>query len=228
MDKSDSFTIMEFVRKGKAKGKLEKYVPDMLAHDVPQWYIDSCFKIKYMFPKAHAAAYMISALRLGWYKVYHPVAYYAAFFTARCENFDADAAIGGEEASIRLLDEISGKDKDDTSQTDEGAYAITQIILEAQARGVKFLPVDVYKSDATRFLPEDGALRLPFIALKGLGEAAAIRLAESGKVNTYASREEIPDKAGVSRAIVDKLAAAHALDGLPESCQKSLFDGLDD
>ncbi len=222
-----SFKIMEIVRKGKSKKLLtDEMVDEMKAHDVPQWYIDSCFKIQYMFPKAHAAAYMISCLRLGWYKVHQPVAYYAAYFTARCKNFDADAAVGGIERAKEMMKAFSDKDKDDTSQTEEGAFAITQIIVEALARGIKFLSVDLYKSDALKFLPEDGNLRLPFVSLKGLGEAAAINLARASKQGDYLSRDEIARRAGVSKSVVDTLAQAGALGDLPESSQLS-FNLLD-
>jgi len=224
-----AFKIMEIVRKGKAKlkekgGLTDSMVDELKAHDVPQWYIDSCFKIKYMFPKAHAAAYMISCLRLGWYKVYRPVEYYAAYFTARCENFDAEAAVRGVAYASQQLKNIEEKGKD-ASQTEEGAYATTQIIIEALARGIKFYPVDLYKSHALKFIPENGdGMRLPFVSLKGLGAAAAESLQEASTKGTYISRDEIPLRAGVSKSIIEILSNAGVLDQLPDSSQISLFD----
>ena len=224
VENSLAFRIMEIVRKGKAGKELtEDMVKTMKENNVPQWYIDSCFKIQYMFPKAHAAAYMIACLRLGWYKVYEPVAYYAAYFTARCENFDADSAIKGVEYARQQIKEIESKGRD-ASQTEEGAYAITQIIVEALARGIKFLPVDLYKSHAHKFLPEDGALRLPFVSLKGLGAAAAENLQKASAQGEYLSREDIPLRAGVSKSIVEILANAGVLGDMPASSQQSLFD----
>ncbi len=227
VENSLAFNIMEIVRKGKA-GKLltPEMVAEMKAHDVPQWYIDSCFKIKYMFPKAHAAAYMISCLRLGWYKVYRPVEYYAAYFTCRCENFDAEAAVRGVAYASQQLKSIEEKGKE-ASQTEEGSYATTQIIVEALARGVKFYPVDLYKSHALKFMPENGdGVRLPFVALKGLGAAAAESLQEASTQGPYISRDEIPLRAGVSKSIIEILANAGVLDHLPDSSQISLFEGF--
>lgn len=227
VENSLAFKIMEIVRKGKAKKLLtEEMVNEMKAHDVPQWYIDSCFKIKYMFPKAHAAAYMISCLRLGWYKVYKPVEYYAAYFTCRCENFDAESAVRGVSYASAQLRSIEEKGKD-TSQTEEGAYATTQIIIEALARGVKFYPVDLYKSHALKFMPENGdGIRLPFVALKGLGAAAAESLQQASSQGTYISRDEIPQRSGVSKGIIEILANAGVLDQLPDSSQISLFENF--
>jgi len=175
-----------------------------------------------MFPKAHAAAYMISALRLGWYKVYYPIEYYCAYFTARCENFDADAAESISRAN-EIMAQIDSKGKG-ASQTEEGAYAMIQIIVEALARGIEFLPIDLYKSDAMRFLPEDGKIRMPFVALKGLGEAAAINLARAAKEGEFVSKEDIVERAGVSKGIIEILENAGALTGMSESSQINIFE----
>ena len=140
----------------------------MKDHGVPQWYIDSCMKIKYMFPKAHAAAYMISTLRLGWYKVHRPVEYYAAYFTVRGEDFDAATVVKGREAVWRRMNEISMKGKE-ASVKEEAAYATFQIVNEMLARGIEVLPIDIYKSDARKYLVEGGKIRLPFSSLSGVG-----------------------------------------------------------
>ena len=219
-----AFEIMEIVRKGKAKDKLtDDLVALMKENNVPQWYIDSCFKIEYMFPKAHACAYMIAALRLGWYKVYYPKAYYAAYFTARTEEFDADAAVGGVMKCRDTITALRAKGKDIT-KTEEDTIASLQIIIEALSRGVVFLGVDLYKSDSKKYIPEEDGIRLPFIALKGLGGAAAEELARAGKEGEYVSREELAERAGVSKAVIETLNKAGALEGLPESLQTSLFD----
>ena len=144
----------------------------MKEHNVPDWYLDSCYKIKYMFPKAHAAAYMISALRLGWYKVHKPVEYYAAYFTVRGEDFDAATVVKGRAAVRAKMHEIQQKGKEATAK-EEAAYTTLQIVNEMLARGIGVLPVDLYKSDARRYLVEDGKLRLPFSSIGGVGDTAA-------------------------------------------------------
>ncbi|HEX3038507.1 MAG TPA: PolC-type DNA polymerase III [Oscillospiraceae bacterium] len=219
-----AFKIMEITRKGKAPVLLtEEHINAMKEHNVPQWYIDSCMKIKYMFPKAHAAAYMISTLRLGWYKVHKPVAYYAAYFTVRSDDFDAAIVAQGREAVRRRMNEISMKGKDATAK-EEGSYATLQIVNEMLARGIEVLPVDLYKSDASKFLVEDGKIRLPFGALAGVGGAAAKSLAaarETGGV--YISIDDVQTRAKVSKSVIQTLADAGAFVGMPESSQMTLF-----
>ena len=135
---------------------------------MPDWYIESCYKIKYMFPKAHAAAYMIATLRLGWYKVHYPVEYYAAYFTVRSEDFDGATAVQGRAAVQRRMRELEQKQKEHQSTVKEdAAYSTFQIINEMLCRGIELLPVDLYKSDAKKFLVEDGKIRLPFSSLHG-------------------------------------------------------------
>ncbi len=218
-----AFKIMEIVRKGKAPKKLTPdYIQAMKDHDVPQWYLDSCMKIKYMFPKAHAAAYMISTLRLGWYKVHRPVEYYAAYFTVRGEDFDGALVMKGREAVRRRMNEISMKGKE-ASAKEESEYATLQIVNEMLARGIGILPVDLYRSDARKFLVEDGKIRLPFLSLGGVGETAAKSIAAAKKQGKYLSVEDLQARAKVSKSVIETLAQAGVLSGLPESSQMSLF-----
>ena len=223
LEPKTAFKIMEIVRKGKAPAKLTSdYIQAMKDHNVPQWYIDSCMKIKYMFPKAHAAAYMISTLRLGWYKVHRPVEYYAAYFTVRGEDFDGAVVTQGREAVRRKMNEISMKGKE-ASAKEEAAFATLQIVNEMLARGIGVLPVDLYKSDAKKFLVEDGKIRLPFLSLGGVGESAANSLAEAKNKGKYLSVEDLQARSKVSKAVIETLSGAGVLAGMPASSQMTLF-----
>ncbi len=178
-----AFKIMEIVRKGNATKLLtEEHFKAMREHNVPEWYIDSCMKIKYMFPKAHAAAYMIATLRLGWYKVHKAVEYYAAYFTVRSENLDGAIAMQGHQAVRDKMNNIKQKQSvHEATAKDEAEFQTLQIVNEMMARKIEFLPVDIYKSEARMFKVEDGKIRLPFSSLPGVGGAAADSLAETGK-----------------------------------------------
>jgi DNA polymerase-3 subunit alpha (Gram-positive type) len=219
-----AFKIMEIVRKGNAKKLLtDEMVEQMKSCGVPQWYIDSCFKIKYMFPKAHAAAYMIGTLRLGWYKVYHMLEYYAAYFTVRNGEFDAEAVVKGREAVKRRIADISAMGKA-ASATEQDMLASLQVANEALARGVEFLCVDLYKSDASRYLIEDGKIRLPFSAVKGLGENAAAKLkAAREQYGSFISKEDLQIRGRIPRSIIDTLTEVGALGSMPVSSQMTLF-----
>lgn len=187
LEPSMAFKIMEIVRKGNATKLLtEEHFKAMREHNVPEWYIDSCMKIKYMFPKAHAAAYMIATLRLGWYKVHKPVEYYAAYFTVRSENLDGAIAMQGHQAVRDKMNNIKQKQSvHEATAKDEAEFQTLQIVNEMMARKIEFLPVDIYKSEAKMFKVEDGKIRLPFSSLPGVGGAAADSLAETGKHTEY-------------------------------------------
>ena len=165
-----AFKIMEAVRKGKvAKGKepnWEEYADEMRNHDVPEWYIESCNKIKYMFPKAHAVAYVTMAFRIAWFKVYYPLAYYATYFSIRADDFDSEFMIYGKEKVKQKMKELESLGN--MSVKEKGIYTILEIVLEMYERGYEFLPIDLYKSHSTKFLIEDGKIRPPLASIQGL------------------------------------------------------------
>lgn len=178
LDPNHAFKIMEAVRKGKvAKGaepNWEEYKQEMKEHDVPDWYIESCEKIKYMFPKAHAVAYVTMAFRIAWFKVNYPLAYYAAYFSIRADDFDSEIMIYGKEKVKEKMKELE-KLGNNMSVKEKGVYTILEIVLEMYERGFKFLPIDLYKSHSTKFLIEDGAIRPPLSSIPGLRRSCSRR-----------------------------------------------------
>ena len=224
LKKKDCFKIMEYTRKGKAPKELPPYEEAMKEVGVEQWYIDSCYKIKYMFPKAHAAAYVIAALRLAWYKIHKPIHFYSAYFTVRGGAIDAVAAVQGKAAVKKKMEEIKLKGNDKTAK-DESTYIVLQIVIEMLARGIEFLPVDIYKSDARIYKIEDGKIRLPFGAVDGIGENAAISLAKAREDGggDFLSYDDLMARAGVGKSVCEALKNAGALGDMPESNQISLF-----
>ena len=220
-----AFKIMEIVRKGNATKLLtEAHIKAMKEHNVPDWYIDSCMKIKYMFPKAHAAAYVSAAMRLAWYKVYKPTEYYATYMTVRGEDLDTVAIMEGRGAVKQLMNSILNKGHEATAK-EENMYVAMQVVNEMMARGVEFLPIDLYKSHATVYKLENGKIRLPFMSMAGTGESAAVALmkARDDGEGEYMSRDDLQQRAGISKSVMETLDACGALEGLPQSTQMSFF-----
>lgn len=218
----DAFKIMENVRKGK--GLKEEQEAMMREYNVPEWYIDSCKKIKYMFPKAHAVAYVTMAFRIAWFKVYHPLAYYAAFYSIRADEFDSEIMIYGKQRVKDKMKELESQGNN-ISQKDKSMYTILEIVLEMYERGFEFLPIDLYKSDSKKFKIEDGKIRPPLSSIPGLGEVAAISIRngveeEKGK---FISIDEFQLKAKVGNSTIELLKKFGCLQGMSKSNQISLF-----
>ena len=222
-----AFKIMEIVRKGKSTSLLtDEHKKAMIAHNVPQWYIDSCMKIKYMFPKAHAAAYVIAAMRLAWYKLYRPLEYYATYMTVRGEDIDTVSVLQGRAAVKAKMKEIDEKMKTkQATAKEEGTFTSLQVINEMLARGIEVLPIDIYKSSANKYTIEDGKIRLPFSALSGCGGAAAQGLEDArndGK-GEFLSIEEVQLRSGAPKSIIAALEESGAFSTLPKTTQISFF-----
>jgi DNA polymerase-3 subunit alpha (Gram-positive type) len=215
-----AFKIMEDVRKGR--GLKPEYEEEMKAHDVPGWYIESCKKIKYMFPKAHAAAYVLMAMRIGWFKVYHPIAFYATYFTVRGDEFDAITMAAGKQKAERMIEELE-KQGNALSARERNVLTILEVANEMYARGIEFLPVDLYESDATTFRIQGSAIRPPLNSLPGLGTNAAKAIANAREQGEFISVEDLKLRAKVSKSVIEILQQSGCLDGIPESSQMSFF-----
>ena len=224
LEPKQAFDIMEDVRKKNKQLKPEQEAL-MREHNVPEWYIDSCKKIQYMFPKAHAAAYIIASLRLAWFKVYKPLEYYCAYLTVRGGDVDAESMSKGKEAVKTLLQMIRSKGKE-ASNAEKDKETIMMIVYEAMIRGIEFLPIDIYKSTASSYEPEDGKIRMPFSALAGVGDAAAEQLAraKSDGGEEFSSVEDFEIRSGAGKSTIALLKACGAFGDLPESDQISLFE----
>ena len=223
-----AFKIMETVRKGKAlkdPEKWEGFKAMMREHDVPEWYIKSCEKIKYMFPKAHAAAYVTNAFRIAWYKVHIPKAYYAAYFTIRADGFDAECMCAGKERAKNKMKEIELKGNA-ASKTEQDAYSVLELVMEFYERGLKFLPVDLYKSHATNFIVENDGVRPPFNKVPGFGTVAALSLVEARKEGKFMSINDLKIRAKIGDKAIEVLKTTGCLEGMSQSNQLSIFDGL--
>ena len=215
-----AFDTMEFVRKGKGlKPEMEQA---MIEHNVPEWFIDSCKKIKYMFPKGHAVAYVTMSLRVAWYKVYRPAAYYCAYYTVRADCFDA-SILGGTYETIKARYKEMEENKDIT-QKEKDLMIVMELVMEMLCRGIKLAPVDLERSDATNFqLLSDTLIRMPFNALPGLGEAAAHAIVEAREQSPFISVEDLKNRGKVSQSLIDLMRECGCLKDLPETNQTTLF-----
>ena len=220
-----AFKIMETVRKGKALKDPEKwaeFVALMREHDVPEWYIKSCEKIKYMFPKAHAAAYVTNAFRIAWFKVHQPKAYYAAYFTIRADEFDSDIMCYGKQKVVNKMKEIDLAGNSATTK-DKNMYAILELVLEMYERGINFLPIDLYKSHATKFLVEEEGIRPPLNSIPGLGTVAAEGIDEAKKDGKFMSIDDMKIRSKIGKSVIELLDRVGCLKGMSQSNQMSLF-----
>jgi DNA polymerase III subunit alpha, Gram-positive type len=215
-----SFKIMEKVRKGK--GLDQDDIQIMKEHRIPDWYIESCLKIKYMFPKAHAVAYVMSAFRIGYFKVNYPEAFYATYFSVRADEFEAEIVIGGERAVKTALEKIRLKGNEAT-QREKNLETILDMVLEAMLRGIRFLRVDIYKSDPHKFLITPEGLLPPLASLQGLGDNAAKYLAAARAEGRFISIEDLKNRARLSSAVIEVLQKHGCLEGMSESDQLTLF-----
>ena len=216
-----AFTIMENVRKGK--GLKPEFIEEMNKHDVPQWYIDSCQKIKYMFPKAHAVAYVMMSFRLAYYKVHYPAAFYATYFTTKAQDFDADLIVKGLDSIKQKIQEIHELGNDATAK-DKTMLTVLEVALEMYARKIKIIPVDIYKSDATKFIVVDDTTILPpMIALQGVGENAAINIQNERENGEFRSKEDLRKRTKISKTVVETLSNHGSLNNMSEKNQLSLF-----
>ncbi len=215
-----AFKIMECVRKGK--GLTDEQEALMKEHNVPDWYIASCKKIKYMFPKAHAAAYVTMAFRIAWFKVHHPEAYYASYFSIRADDFDSDIMIHGKEKVKNKMKELEMQGNA-ISTKDKNVYSILEIVLEMYERGIKFLPIDLYKSHSTKFIVESDGIRPPLNSIPGLGTVAADGIQSAKNDGKFMCVDELQQRAKVGKSVIEMLEKAGCLAGMPKSNQISLF-----
>lgn len=222
-----AFKIMEFVRKGRAakEGMPEEFEQPMKDNGVPEWYIESCKKIKYMFPKAHAAAYVMMALRIAYFKVYYPIEFYIAYFTVRADLFDASIMTKGKEKVKEEMKKIKLKEHSATAN-DKSLYTILEICLEMYERGIEFLPVDLYKAHARKFQKIDNAIMPPLNAFAGVGDSAAESIMEAAKGGKFLSQEDLKNRAGISKAVIETLSENGVLNGLSETSQIDFFNML--
>ena len=231
LDPKMAFTIMERVRKGLwlkiSEEERNGYIEAMKANNVPEWYIESCGKIKYMFPKAHAAAYVMMALRVAYFKVHHPIYYYCAYFSIRAKAFDIKTMGAGLDAIKRKIQEIAEKRKNnEASNVEIDLYTTLEIVNEMWERGFKFGKLDLYRSDATEFIIDGDTLIPPFVAMDGLGENVAKQLVRARQEGEFLSKTELRKRGGLSSTLVEKMDEMGILGNMPEDNQLSLFDDL--
>lgn len=223
-----AFKIMEFVRKGRASKPKDhdqwvEYEELMRKSNIPDWFIGSCAKIKYMFPKAHAAAYVISAFRIAWYKVHMPVYFYASWYSSKATDVDVESMIKGYQSIKARIEDIQAKGYEATNKENGQAESL-KVALEATARGIKFLNVDLYESDATVWVAKnDTEIYPPFNAIDGLGDTVAKNIVAEREKGKFISIEDVQKRAKVSQTLIDKMKDMGILEGMPDSNQLSLF-----
>jgi len=220
VDAALAFKIMESVRRGR--GLEEEWIHEMKKHDVPNWYVESCKKIKYMFPKAHASAYVLMAVRIAYFKVHHPILFYATYLSVRARDFDLDLMVKGSSAIRGKINEISSKGNDATPK-EKNLLTVLQVTLEIYERGFTIQKVDLYKSDATDFKVEGNTLVPPFNAVDGLGTNAALNIVKAREDGEFLSKEDFRERSKVSKTVVEYLDQLGSLEGMAEKNQLSLF-----
>ncbi|GAA0461549.1 PolC-type DNA polymerase III [Alkalibacillus silvisoli] len=220
LESSLAFTIMEFVRKGK--GLKDEWIEEMKKHGVPDWYIESCKKIKYMFPKAHAAAYVLMAIRIAYFKVHYPIEFYAAYFTVRADDFEMDTMVRGRDPIKNRVEEILEKGND-AAPKEKSLLTVLELALEMSMRGLSFQKVDLYKSDAKQFIVDGDTLIPPFNSVDGLGTNAAINIVKARDDGEFLSKEDLRERSRISKTVLEYLDQHGTLEGLPDQNQLSLF-----
>ena len=220
LDASLAFKIMEFVRKGK--GLEDEWIVEMRKHDVPDWYIQSCLKIKYMFPKAHAVAYVLMAVRIAYFKVHYPIYFYAAYYSIRAADFELETMIKDSNTLRERIKEIESKGND-ASPKEKNLLTVLEITLEMKERGFSMQPVDLYKSSATEFIVEGNTLIPPFNAVDGLGTNAALNIVKAREQGEFLSKEDLRERSRISKTVLEYLDQQGCLDGMEEKNQLSLF-----
>lgn len=219
-----AFKIMEFVRKGNAAklGMPPEFEQEMVSHNVPSWYIESCKKIKYMFPKAHAAAYVMMGFRVAYFKVHYPIEFYIAYYTVRADLFDAKIMAQGDEVLKEEMFKLEQR-SNDWSATEKSLYTICEIVHEMYQRGIEFLPVDIYKSHAFKFQRVDDKILLPINAFQGIGDAAAQNIMDAREDGEFKSIEDLKSRAHLTKTVIDTLKENGCLEGMTETSQLSFF-----
>lgn len=220
IDNEMSFKIMEDVRKNRPLK--DEQLKVMKEHDVPDWYIDSCIKIQYMFPRAHAVAYVMMSFRMAWYKVYYPVEFYATYFTSVVANFDADVILRGADVCLKRIEEIKNMGNNATAK-EQGDVMVLEVAYEMYSRGYSFMPARLGISDATKFKVHDGKVILPFVAISGMGEGAAKAFAKAYDEKPFETVEEIGERGKVNKSAIEELRKHGVLEGMPETAQISIF-----
>ena len=223
LEPGHAFKIMESVRKGK--GLTPEWEQEMTEHKVPDWYIWSCKKIQYMFPKAHAAAYVMMGFRIAYFKVYHPLAYYSAFFSIRAKAFDYGLFCFGKEKLLSVIKEIKKVEKRHRNKKDEDVLGDAYIVLEMYARGFEFMPIDIYRAKPKHFQIIDNKIMPALVSIEGLGDKAAYALCEAAKKGKFLSKDDLKQRAkGTTQTAIDKMTELGIINELPNSSQISLFD----